>query len=146
MLSDFLTHLKDYIHNNRARLAKILFYLALIVAAALLIYAVVDEIQRAKYERRVNQLDQQFKEAEAKAQAHEQAAEALKNALQIKEVEYARLEAEGHAADKRMVQTRTVYVQAKENYEQVRATPIPSGPVSCADVCAELERLGYPCR
>jgi len=146
MLSDFLTHVKDYVHNNRARLAKFAFILALIIGAALLIYGIVGEIQKAKYDRRVNQLDEQFKTAEAKAQAAAQAADAYKTALDLKQSEIQFLTAKAEAADKRMGQTRTVYVQAKENYEQIRATPIPATPVSCADLCRQLAELGYECK
>ena len=146
MLSDFLTHLKDYIHNNRRRLAKILFYLALIVGAALLLYGIVDEYQKAKYEKRVNALEEQFQTAEAKAHAHEQAADALKTALDLKQSELQFLEARAAAAEKRVQQTRTVYVQAKENYDEIRNAPLPSTPVSCADLCKQLSELGYKCQ
>ena len=144
MLSDFLTHLKDYIHNNRARLAKIIFIIALIIGAALLIYGIVDNIQRARYEKKINELDQQFKDVEAKAQAHEQVANALKTAIAVRDVEIEHLTAQGKAADRVLVKTRTEYVTLKENYDETRNVPVV--PMSCTDLCAELAALGYPCK
>ena len=145
MLSDFLTHLKDWITQNKVRLVKWLFYIALAIGAALLIYGIVDEAQKAKYEKKISELDQQFKNVEAKAQAHEQAAEALKTAIAVRDVEIEHLTAQGKAADRVLVKTRTEYVTLKENYDETRNAPILD-PVSCSDVCASLAALGYPCK
>ena len=145
MLNDFLTHLKDWVGQNKLRLSKIIFYVALVIGVALLIYGIVDSVQKARYEKRVNQLDQQFKEADAKAKDAEARAAEIGHQLDAKKSEVQFWQAQGQAADKKVAQTRTIYLPLKETYENTRTAPIPSTPVSCADLCRQLSELGYKC-
>src|SRR5262245_20093451 len=131
LISNFCRRVADYVSQNKARLGKLIFILALIVGAALLLYGVVYSIQTARYEKRVNALDQQFKDAEAKAKEAEAKADAIARQLDAKQSELQFLEAQAKDADRRLQQTRTVYLPLKERYEETRIAPLPAAPVSC---------------
>lgn len=146
ILNNLLIHLGEYLSRNRQRIFKAFGIAIAALALFLLIVAGVEKWKRAKYEKQVNALEQQFKDADAKAKEAERQAEILKNAIDAKYDELRAIRDRAEASENRLRQTRTVYVPLKEDYEKVRNTPMPTGPVSCADICAELERLGFPCR
>lgn len=132
-----------------ARAARYIKIGILIIAALLvflLVRRVVEWAQGRQYEKRVQALEWQLKDAEQRARDAEGRAAVLQSAIETKNAEIDELEMKAAFADKKLQQTRTVYLPLKEAYEQTRIVPLPADPVSCSDICLELSRLGYPCR
>lgn len=147
MLRNFLYRAGEYLHRNRARLIKWLLIAAAATLIIALIYYGVERWQRGKHEKRIDILEQQFRDAETKAQAAETRAAAAALAIEAKYAELRNLETRANAAEAALWKTRRAVAPLKENYDQARTAPMPTAPVSCADACAELERLtGYRCQ
>jgi chromosome segregation ATPase len=116
------------------------------MAAFLLIRAGVEKWQRSRYEKRIQTLESQFREADAKAKEAEALAAAFASAIEAKQAELRELEIRAQAAETALRTTRTIVVPLKETYEKARNTPVVNTSVSCADVCKELAGLGHPCQ
>ena len=145
-VSNFARRAGDWLQANHNRLIKWLVIAAAAILAFLLIRYAVEEWQRSRYEKRIEMLERQIFDADAKAQAAEARAGAIQAALELKYAELRDLGARAANAEKNMRQTRTVYLPLKEKYEQARDNPMPIADLSCADLCAELAGLGHPCR
>lgn len=146
IIRNFLYRIEQWERDNRAKIIKVLAVASAALFVAYLIFAGVERLQRARYERRVNALEQQFRDADAKAKDAEARADAKAKEIDAKQAELQFLEARADAAEKRVSQTRARVVTLKETYENIRYVPMPAGPVSCADACAELAAVGYACR
>jgi len=146
LLSDFCRNLSRILRENK----RIVWRAVLILLAALLVFltirGVVEWAQGRNYEKRVHALEAVIKDAEQRARDAEGRAAVIQEAIETKNAEINELEKQVAIADRKIQQTRTVYLPLKETYENTRIAPLPAAPVSCADICAELARLGYPCR
>src|SRR5262249_33683593 len=136
----------EYFHANRRLIVKSLLIAAAILIAFLLIRAGVERWQRSRYEKHVQALETQIRQADAKAKKAEAQAAAIALALETKQAELIDLQPRAAAAESALRKTRTVVIPLKEAYEQARDTPLSTTDVSCADVCKELAGLGHPCR
>src|SRR5262249_29934929 len=145
MLRNFLYRVSEYFHANRRLIVKSLLIAAAILIAFLLIRASVERWQRSRYEKHVQALETQIREAEGKAKEAEARAAAAALAIKAKQAELRDLQARAEAAEIALRTTRTIVVPLKEKYEQARNTPVVTADVSCAAVCAELAVLGHPC-
>src|SRR5262245_34034617 len=110
MLSNFLFRIAQYVRENRQRLIKALFIAAAALIIALLIYYGVERIQRAKYGKRVQALEKQFQDADAKAKAAQARADAKEEEIHAKEAELQDLEVRAMAAENALRSIRNVNV------------------------------------
>jgi uncharacterized protein HemX len=145
-ISNFGRRIADLIKQNRARLIKLALIVAAILAATIALYLSIEKIQSWRYEKRVQALEKQYQAADARAKELEAQAEATRQAIDSKQAEVQFLEARAQDAEKKLQQVRTIVLPLKETYEQARNTPVAAADTSCADVCAELARLGHPCQ
>jgi flagellar biosynthesis/type III secretory pathway M-ring protein FliF/YscJ len=146
MLSNFLFRVRQYLGDNRARFIKWAIILAAAVLAIILIYGLVESVIKARYERRVQAYELELRDARERAKEAEARKAVIEAAIETKNAEIDKLEEMAALADKRLAQTRTIYLPLKEKYEEIRNTPVPDTPVSCTDVCAQLAELGYKCQ
>jgi hypothetical protein len=146
MLSNFLFRVAQYARENRARIVKALVIAAAVIVAVLLIVAGVERWKQWRYEKRVQALEQQFRDADAKAKDAQQRADAKQREIDAKQSELQFWEARAQAADNALRNAKQKVVTLKETYETIRYTPMPGDPVSCADACSKLAAIGYPCK
>lgn len=147
MLSNFLFRVRQWAYENRARLIRILLTVAAILALVFLIFAAVEKIQSWRYEKRVQALEKQFNDADAKAKAAEARAAKLEFEIDARKAELKDLQLRADAADAALKTAQGKTKILKEVYENTRIVPVPFTPISCPDACTEIERLvGYSCK
>lgn len=145
-ISNFLRNLARYFRESRAKWIKFLLIVAAAIIAFLLIRAGVERWQKARYEKRVQALEGQIREADARAKDAEERAATIQTAIEAKYVELRDLKGRAEIAEANLRNARRSVAPLKEAYEQTRLTPMPADDAPCADACAELSRLGYPCK
>ena len=145
-IKNFGRRVADWLSQNRARLTKWLIIAGALVLVYGLICLGVERLARARYEKRVQALDRQFRDADQKAKDAEARADIINRTIEAKQTELQFVQARADAAEKTLRETRTVIIPLKKHYEDIRNTPMPVTPVSCADACAELAAIGFPCR
>jgi|SRR5882672_3085843 len=138
--------LSAYFGGTGAKLIKIG---AAMVAALLVFFAIragVEKWQAGKYEKHVQAMEQQVKDAEAKAQEAEQQASAIERILDAKQSELRDLQARADAAETNLRNARRSVTPLKEAYENTRNAPVSFTPISVADACIQLAELGHACQ
>lgn len=127
----------------------VLTFLLVAAAAVLALWLMrlgVERWQHARYEKRIEALETQIREADAKAKDAEARAKAAAEAAEAKEVELRDLRLRADAAESNLQTTRQKVVPLKEAYDRARNTPVPTTPVSVSEACRELAAAGYPCQ
>lgn len=146
MLNNFLIRIGDALSRNRRTVIKWL----LIAAAAMLILAVVyygvEQLQRSRYEKKVQALEKQFQDAKAEAKAAEDRADAIQVAIETKYEELRHVRIRAAETETLLRNAKTNVVTLKEVYEEIRNNPMPTVDISCADACRQLAAVGYPCQ
>jgi cell division protein FtsB len=146
MLRNFLFRIEQYARENRARLIKWLLRLTATLIALLLIVAGVERFKQWRYEKHVQALDQQIRDADARVEKLEAENADLKGEIVAKKAEARDLEIRAKAAESALESIRNVNVTLKGDYEKARSVPVAPADTSVASVCAQLARLDHPCR
>jgi len=146
MLRNFLFRIEQYARENRARLIKWLLRLTATLIALLLIVAGVERFKQWRYEKHVQALDQQIRDADARVEKLEAENADLKGEIAAKKAEARDLEIRAKAAESALESIRNVNVTLKGDYEKARSVPVAPADTSVASVCAQLARLDHPCR
>jgi hypothetical protein len=146
MFSNFLFRIRQYLYDNRRSLIRIALTLAAILMAVFLIFAAVEKIQSARYEKRVQALEKQFQDKSAESAAAQARADALKVERDAKAAQVKELQKRAEVAEQALQSIRNVNVTLKGNYETARDTPMPFTPISVIDACIQLAELGRPCQ
>lgn len=147
IVKNFLLHVGEWARNNRRSLIRIALIVTAILVAVFLVFAGVERWQNAKYEKRVQALTQQFKDADARAKEHEARAEQLEYEIEARKAELADLQARADAADAALKNAQGKTKILKEAYETIRYVPIDSAtPVSVESACAELAGVQHYCK
>src|SRR5262245_44316410 len=146
MIRNFLYRARDYIKQNRRRLIKAAVIIIALLITFLIVRALVERVQKARYEKRVEALEAQIGEANDRAREAERQAETLKAAIDDKYAQIRDLESRAKAAERNLRQTREIVAPLKETYEETRTNPDVPVDTTCADACKALAGLGHPCR
>jgi hypothetical protein len=146
MLSDFLFRVRQYAHENRGQIVRAFLIAAGAIFILLLVYFGIEELRRARYEKRVDALEALFRDADASAKDAERQADALKAAIDAKYDQIRDLEARAANAEAALRTSRQRVEPLKETYEKARDNPDIPADTTCADACTELARLGHPCK
>jgi len=151
MLHNFLYRVGEYARDNYRKLINWAIVAVSIFLAVLLIYGAIESFVRSRSYKRINELEQQYRQAEARAKDFQTQADVLKAALDLKYAEISKLKEQAAAADAAVARTRRESAPLKERYEEARNTPtdntLPAAAdLSCSELCKELSGLGHPCR
>src|SRR4029434_2496921 len=119
ILSACCRNLSRILRENK----RIVWRAVLILLAALLVFltirGVVEWAQGRNYEKRVHALEGVIKDAEQRARDAEGRAAVIQEAIETKNAEINELEKQVAIADRKIQQTRTVYLPLKETYENI---------------------------
>jgi len=150
-LSNFLRRIGDFLIEYRDRILKWALIAVSALLALILIYGAIENIVSSRSYKRINELEQQYRDAEARAKDFQAQADVMKAALDLKYAEISKLKEQAAAADAALARTRAQVAPLKERYEEARNTQIDNtlpaaADLSCADLCLRLAELGHPCR
>src|SRR5688572_30026162 len=146
-ISNFGRRIADYLYQNRARLLRALVAATAALIIVALIFIGISRWKQWQYEKRVNALEKQFRDADAKAKAAETRADALKVEMGVREAELRNLEAQAQTLDAALKTARGRTITLKEAYETIRYVDVPADvPVSVADACRDLAAVNYRCQ
>jgi flagellar biosynthesis/type III secretory pathway M-ring protein FliF/YscJ len=149
-LSNFLRRAGDFLLEYRDRIIKWALIAVSALLVILLLYGFIENIVRSRSYKRINELEQQYQEAEARAKDFKAQADVLKAALDLNYAEQRKLKEQAAAADAALNRTRREVAPLKETYEKARNTPVDTAAdaadLDCADLCARLAELGHPCQ
>jgi uncharacterized protein HemX len=147
MWSNFLFRVRQWAWENRARLIRFALILAAILLAVLLIFAAVEKIQSWQYEKRVQALEKQRRDAEDRAAAAEARKAELEKEMAAETARGEELKKQAKTLDAALKAAQGKTKILKETYETVRYVPIdPATPVSVESACRELAAIGYECK
>src|SRR5262245_44205880 len=90
-LSNFLRRIGDFLCEYRDLIIKWLLIAVSALLVILVIYGVVENIVRSRSYKRINELEQQYRDAEARAKDSQAQADAIRAALDLKYAELHKL-------------------------------------------------------
>lgn len=146
-LSNFVHKVARYLRESRPLILKAVLLVVLALFILLAIRGIVEYVQKAKYEKRIDALEREYGTADARAKEMEQQAELLKRALELKYEQLEAIQRRAETAETNLRNARRSVTPLKEAYEETRnnINAVPAD-TTCADACRELSAAGYACK
>ena len=106
MLKNFVYRVGDFLIEYRDRIIKWALILAGALLGALMIYGIAESIERSRSDKRINELEQEYRDAEGRAKDFQAQADVMKAALDLKYAEISKLKEQAAAAEAAVARTR----------------------------------------